>query len=317
MRGNGEVENGSLKDPKTEKRGDHEMKVIDFHSHYATKDHSLYSRTPLEEIELAEKQYGFKKGELNRTRTEEEMIQDLRKSNVKAAFDIGFTMGIPLEEVKRLHDYTFHLHKTYPDVILGTWATINPETGLKGLRELERGFADGGIIGFGTMGTAVNMPPSDKLFYPFYELCIEAKRPALIMVGYTGWGSGVPGGRGFLLEYDHPRYLEEVAAKFPDLVIISGRPAWPWQSEIIAIMRHKTNIWAEFHGWSPKYFTDELKHWIGHQLQDRVLFGADYPMYLYERLFRDWELLGYSKDILEKIYYRNGKKLLEGLGIAV
>jgi predicted TIM-barrel fold metal-dependent hydrolase len=82
-------------------------------------------------------------------------------------------------------------------------------------------------------------------------------------------------------------------------------------------MRHKTNIWAEFHGWSPKYFTDELKHWIGHQLQDRVLFGADYPMYLYERLFRDWELLGYSQDILEKIYYRNGKRLLEGLGIAV
>jgi predicted TIM-barrel fold metal-dependent hydrolase len=293
------------------------MKAIDFHSHYPMKEYSLYSRTPLEQIELAEKQYGFKKGELNRTRTEEEMVQDLRKSEVKVAFDLGFTMELPIEELKRLHDYVMYLHKSYPDVILGTWAMINPQTGLKGLRELERGFADGGIIGFGTMGTAVNMPPSDKLFYPFYELCIEAKRPVLILIGYTGWGSGVPGGRGFLLEYDHPRYLEEVAAKFPDLVVIGGRPAWPWQTEMIAIMRHKTNIWTEFHGWSPKYLTDEIKYQIGHQLQDRVLFGADYPMFTYERLFRDWESLGYSQEILEKLYYKNAKKLLEGLEIAV
>lgn len=67
----------------------------------------------------------------------------------------------------------------------------------------------------------------------------------------------------------------------------------------------------------PKYFTDELKYQIGHQLQDRVLFGADYPMFTYERLFRDWESLGYRQEVLEKVYHQNGRKLLEGLGIAV
>jgi predicted TIM-barrel fold metal-dependent hydrolase len=293
------------------------MRVIDFHSHYPMKEYSLYSRTPPEQIELAEKQYGFRKGELNRTRTEEEMVQDLRKEKVKVILDFGFTMELPIEELRVLHDYAMQLRKTYPELILGTWATINPQTGLKGLRELERGFADGGIFGFGTMGTAVNMPPSDKLFYPFYELCIEARRPVLIMVGYTGWGSGVPGGNGLLLEYDHPKYLENVAAKFPSLEVIAGRPAWPWQTEMIATLRHKTNILNELHGWSPKYFSDELKHQIGHQLQDRILFGADYPMFTYERLFRDWESLGYTQDVLEKIYYKNAQNLLERLGITL
>jgi predicted TIM-barrel fold metal-dependent hydrolase len=46
---------------------------------------------------------------------------------------------------------------------------------------------------------------------------------------------------------------------FAELTIIAARPAWPWQSEMIAVLLHKPNVWHELHGWSPKYFTDELK----------------------------------------------------------
>jgi predicted TIM-barrel fold metal-dependent hydrolase len=58
----------------------------------------------------------------------------------------------------------------------------------------------------------------------------------------------------------HPRYIDILAARRPNLTIIAGRPAWPWQDEMIAVMLHKPNVWNELHGWTPKYLTDSLKH---------------------------------------------------------
>jgi predicted TIM-barrel fold metal-dependent hydrolase len=78
--------------------------------------------------------------------------------------------------------------------------------------------------------------------------------------------------------------------------IIAGRPAWPWQEEMIAVMLHKPNVWAELHGWSPKYLTDTLKHEISRRFKHRIMFGADYPLFRYERLVQDWHSLGYDQE---------------------
>src|SRR5271169_2627390 len=88
--------------------------------------------------------------------------------------------------------------------------------------------------------------------------------------------TGLPGGNGILLDACHPRHLDAVAARFANLTIIAARPAWPWQSEMIAVLLHKPNVWYELHGWSPKYFTDELKRELPRRLAERVMFAADY-----------------------------------------
>jgi hypothetical protein len=82
---------------------------------------------------------------------------------------------------------------------------------------------------------------------------------------------------------------------------------------MIAVLLHKPNVWYELHGWSPKYFTDELKREIPRRLADRVMFAADYPLFRYERLFTDWRGLGYSEQVLEQIFQRNAETLLAGL----
>ena len=119
---------------------------------------------------------------------------------------------------------------------------------------------------------------------------------------------------GIILDHCHPRHLDMVAAKFPELTIIAGRPAWPWQSEMISIMLHKLNVWCELHGWSPKYFTQDLKHDLARRLQDRMLFGADYPLLSYQRLINDWRELGLSDVILEKVFHKNAERLFQNLG---
>jgi predicted TIM-barrel fold metal-dependent hydrolase len=78
---------------------------------------------------------------------------------------------------------------------------------------------------------------------------------------------------------------------------------------MIAIMLHKPNVWAEMHGWSPKYYTDALKREIKNRLKDRVMFGADYPLLQYERLVADWQSLGYDEAVLEKVFYKTAEKL--------
>ena len=123
-------------------------------------------------------------------------------------------------------------------------------------------------------------------------------------------GRGLPGGGGILLDHCHPRHLDQVAAEYPKLQIVAARPGWPWQAETIAVLMHKRNIWYEVHGWSPKYFTQDLKHEIPRRLRERVMFGADYPLFTYERLVRDWRSEGYSEEVLEDVFVNNAERFL-------
>lgn len=294
-----------------DRKRDCKMKAIDMHSHYSTKRAYLW-RTP-EEVAIAEKKFRFKAV----YKTEEEMAQDLRVADVKGVFDLGFTTEIPLDEAKELHDYAAQFKKDYPDVFLGGWVSLDPRKGIKALRELERCLEDLGMIGLTVEASGLGIAPGDKAFFPFYELCVEVNAPVSICVGYTGWGEGLPGGRGFYLEHCHPRHVDKIAAEFPKLTIIAGRPAWPWQNEMIAVLLHKPNVWYELHGWSPKYFPQELKWEIRHRLQDKIMFGADYPMFDYNRLFQIWESEGYEQEILDKVYRKNALRLFNELGYKI
>jgi len=286
------------------------LKAIDLHSHYSTRRGYLFQSA--EEIALQEQIWGHP----TEYRTEKEMAQDLRDAGVATFLDFGFTLreSVSLAETRDLHDYAGELIRTYPDVILGGWVSLDPRTGKDGLREYERCLRDLKMTGLLMNPAMINVAPTDPCYEPFYALSAEARAPVLIAVGYTVEGAGLPGGGGHILEYNHPRYVDEVAARHPDLTIIAGRQAWPWVNEMIAVLLHKPNVWNELHGWSPKYFTPELKWEISHRLKDKVLFGADYPLMNCERLFQIWESEGYSEETLDRVYRKNAQALFRSLG---
>jgi uncharacterized protein len=280
------------------------MKMIDIHSHWGTK--RGYTLRTDEELAQQKKTWNSEP----KYATEDQMADYFRSSNVRAVLDFGFTKFIPLDEARAVHDYGFETERAHADAIIGHWIHIDPHTGLEGVRELRRCIENAsGFIGFAVSGSGSG-PPSDPAWKPFYELCIEAKIPALIFVGTTGLGAGLPGGDGILLDDCHPRHLDQVAAKHPQLQIVAARPGWPWQAETIAVLMHKRNIWYEVHGWSPKYFTPDLKHEIPRRLRERVMFGADYPLFTYERLVRDWRSEGYAEDVLEDVFVNNAERFL-------
>jgi predicted TIM-barrel fold metal-dependent hydrolase len=280
------------------------MQMIDIHSHWGTR--RGYTLRTEEELAQQKKTWN---SEPNYA-TEEEMADYFRRSNVRTILDFGFTKFIPLSEAREVHDYGFETQRAHPDVIIGHWIHIDPHAGADGVRELRRCIDNApGFVGFAVSGSGSG-PASAPAWKPFYELCIEANIPALIFVGTTGLGAGLPGGGGILLDDCHPRHLDYVAAKFPQLRIVAARPGWPWQTETIAVLMHKRNIWYELHGWSPKYFTPDLKYEISRRLRERVMFGADYPLFTYERLVRDWRNEGFSEEVLQDVFLDNAERFL-------
>jgi predicted TIM-barrel fold metal-dependent hydrolase len=198
-------------------------------------------------------------------------------------------------------------------VILGHWVHIDPRTGPEGVRELRRCRDQRiGFLGLGVSGSG-SAPASDPVWDRYYKFCIEAGIPVLIFVGTTGAGAGLPGGGGILLDDCHPRHLDQVAVRYPELTIVAARPGWPWQAETNAVLLHKRNIWYELHGWSPRYHAPELKHEIARRLKTRVMFGADYPLFTYERLVAEWRAEGYSEDVLEHVFTKNAEAFLASL----
>tara|TARA_B110001454_G_scaffold207113_2_gene218201 strand:- start:2239 stop:3117 length:879 start_codon:yes stop_codon:yes gene_type:complete len=283
-------------------------KKIDMHSHWGTK-----RGYPMQDKEgLA-----LQKSTWNTTTsyaTEQEMCDYFRAQNVTAILDLTFPVFLPVEEMRPHHDYAFEVQRAHPDVIIGHWMHFDPRRGEEGLREFQRcAEMAPGFFGLCVAGAA-NVPASDPSYDIFYKFCIEAKLPVLILLGTTAYGSGARGGGGVLLESSHPRHLDYVAATYPDLTIIAGRPAWPWQKEALAVLLHKRNVWYELHGWSPKYHDPELKYEITRRLKDRVMFGADYPLISYERLEADWRAEGYSEEMLEKIFHGNAEAFFHSIG---
>ena len=279
------------------------MRVFDMHSHWGTQ-RGYRLRT---EAERAQQPNTWKS--TAKYVSEQEMADYFRKHKAKVILDLGFTKSMRIADVREFHDYALDFQRQHSDVVYGNWLNIDPRQQVEALDEMKRCIRESkGFIGFMVSGGSLGAPASDPVLDPFYTLCQEKGIPVLILAGYTGSGAGLPGGGGVRLHLCHPMHIDDVAVRYPELRIVAGRPAWPWQEDMIAVLLHKPNVWYELHGWSPKHYTESLKREISRRLKDRVMFGGDYPLFTYERLFSDWENEGYSQDILERVMHRNAEK---------
>jgi uncharacterized protein len=290
------------------------MRIFDCHSHWSTRRGYVFQSE--EEQKSQERIWGTKAS----FQTEAEMAETFRRNNVRVMLDLALTafIDMSMEDIRAVHDYTFEVQRQNSDVIFGHWLSLDPRLGREANREFERAVAaKAGFIGFGIIGqTRDGFPASDPIWDPFYKTSIDAGIPVLIHTGLTGIGQGFRGGRGIVLDHGHPRHIDAVAAKFPELKILAARPAYPWQDEMIAVLLHKANVHYELHGWSPKTFSPALKKEIGGRLQDRIMFGCDYPVLKYEMMAERWRGLGYSQAVLEKVFYRNAEAYFPGARVS-
>jgi uncharacterized protein len=197
----------------------------------------------------------------------------------------------------------------HADVLI-PFGSVDPQTGQEAVRRAKRLIANHGVRGFKFHPSLQGFSPDDQQYYPLYEAIEEAGLPAVFHTGQTGIGAGLPGGRGIKLRLSNPMLLDDVAADFPGMPVILAHPSVPWQDEAISIATHKANVYIDLSGWSPKYFPPQLVRAASSYLQDKVLFGTDYPLLTPERWLSDFELLDIKPEVHPKILKENAARLL-------
>jgi hypothetical protein len=195
-----------------------------------------------------------------------------------------------------------------PDVLIA-FATVDPARA-DATSRARRLIDEHGVKGFKFHPNLQEFFPNDRSVYPLYEVIAEAGLPALFHSGHSGIGTGLPGGGGLRLKYSNPMCLDDVAADFPELQIVAAHPSFPWQDEAISICLHKSNVWIDLSGWSPKYFPPQLVQYANTQLREKVLFGSDFPLITPDRWLADFEQAPFKDEVRPLVLKENAVRLL-------
>ena len=241
-------------------------------------------------------------------RTVDEMAEEFRADDVMAvllAWDARTASGLP----PVTNDFVASCVERHPDVFVG-FASVDPHLGADAVAELRRAVTDLGLRGLKLHPSAQGFAPNDRRYYDLYEAATELRIPALFHTGTTGLGAGMAGGGGIKLGLSRPALLDDVAADFPELTIIGAHPSWPWQDEMLAVAQHKTNVWIDLSGWSPRRWSPELTKAVLGPLQDRALFGTDYPFITFAKWLDAFRSHGAPPEVEEKILIGNASRLL-------
>jgi predicted TIM-barrel fold metal-dependent hydrolase len=240
---------------------------------------------------------------------EEQVIEKFTQAGVDVvlvAFDIETVVQAP----PCSNAYVTALRAKYPDRIIHTWGAVDPFKGDAAVEEAKYAVTELGVLGFHFHPIMGRYRVDDRRLYPLFETIAGLDVPVMVDVGTTGMGAGTPGGLGSRIDHAHPMAVDNLAADFPQLTIIAAHPGWPWVDEMTAVALHKGNVFWELSGWAPKYFPDSLKRDIRSRLRHKIMFGSDHPSLPYERIFQEWDQLGYQQDVLEDVFHGNAERVL-------
>lgn len=279
--------------------------AIDFHTH-AEEPCGMHPDDGYDDLQAQMKEYF--KSPFEHPPTIPETAAYYREKNIAAVIfpvDGERETGFRRYENREMAD----LASEHSDILI-PFASIDPHKGKMGAREARQLIEEYGVKGFKFHPTYQGFYPNDRLAYEMYEVIADAGLPALFHTGQTGVGSGLPGGMGMRLKYSNPLFLDDVAVEFPGLKIIAAHPSFPWQEEALAVATHKPNVWIDLSGWSPKYFPPVLIKYMNSLLQDKMLFGSDWPAILPDRWLNDFEKIDVKPHVRQKILKDNARKLL-------
>lgn len=207
------------------------------------------------------------------------------------------------------NDYVAGIVEKYPEQFIG-FASVDPWRE-NAVSEIERSVRELRLSGLKLHPVQQHFYPNDERFYPIYETCSDLGVPVLFHSGFAASGLGMPGGGGLKLKYSAPiPYMDDVAADFPSLTIIMAHAGWPWTEEQIAVALHKPNAYIDLSGWLPKYLPEALVRETNSRLQDKVVFGSDYPYIPPDRWLRDGACLPWKASVREKVLLSNARRIL-------
>jgi hypothetical protein len=198
--------------------------------------------------------------------------------------------------------------RDHPDVFTG-FGSVDPHKGDAAVAEVAR-IAELGLRGVKFHPSLQAFAPDDPAYWPVFAACEQHGLPALFHTGTSGIGARQPGGQGIRLDYARPIRLDGIAAAYPGLTVIAAHFGWPWHMELVAMALHKTNVYIDISGWSPRRIPPEVINELRGRLSGQFVWGSDYPFLSPERCLSELGTLGLPGDVLRKVLYANAAQIL-------
>jgi uncharacterized protein len=275
--------------------------AIDFHVHLPTPDWldgsmagyveaaEAYFRSPVQRGSLAELAARYR---------------GLQARAVLLAWDAETATGRP-----RVPNETVAAAcRDYPDVFTGL-GSVDPHKGEAAVAEVAN-IAALGLRGVKFHPSLQGFAPDDPAFEPLFAACEQHGLLALFHTGTSGIGARQPGGQGIRLDYARPIKLDPVAAAHPRLTVVAAHFGWPWHMELVAMALHKTNVYIDISGWSPRRIPAEVISELSGRLSGQFVWGSDFPFITPERCLRELGDLGLPDAVRTRVLCTNAARIL-------
>ncbi len=277
------------------------LRAVDFHVHLPTPDWLEGSMAGY--LEAAEAYFRSPAQRL----TLEELAARYRQLQVRAvllAWDAETATGRP-----RVPNETVAAAcRDHPDVFTGL-GSVDPHKGEAAVAEVAN-IAALGLRGVKFHPSLQAFAPDDPAYWPIFAACERHGLLALFHTGTSGIGAREPGGQGIRIDYAHPIKLDSVAAAHPGLTVVAAHFGWPWHLDLVAIALHKTNVFIDISGWSPRRIPPEVIGELRGRLSGQFLWGSDFPFFTPERCLAEFRDLGLKDEVMDKVLYGNAARIL-------
>ena len=176
--------------------------------------------------------------------------------------------------------------------------------GLPGLWDLEALAKDHPVALARIAPFQVGLPPDDALYYPLYVKCAEMALPVGLNTGICG--PPLPS------ECQHPKHLDTLCHRFPELTIVMQHGADPWWDYAIRLMIKYRNLFLMTSAYAPRHLPPSLLHYMRTRGKRKVLFASDHPVLTIERCLNEARELDLDEEVMAGFLYDNADRVLFG-----
>ena len=193
----------------------------------------------------------------------------------------------------------------HPDRFVGQ-GSVDPNTGMEGIREMVRQYEAFGVSSFGAFNAGFNpqVGINDAKMYPIYAKCVELDVPIFSCVG-------APGPR-FPMWPQKVELIDQVMYDFPELVFVTRHGCEPWEDLAIKLMLKWPNLYYSTTAFAPKFYPKSIIDYANSRGSHKIIYGGYFPMGLsLDRIMDDMQGLALKDDVWPKFLRDNARQVLK------
>jgi predicted TIM-barrel fold metal-dependent hydrolase len=148
-------------------------------------------------------------------------------------------------------------------------ALVDPERGMRGVRELRRRFDSSWVVGSYLHTHSWDRRLDHADLYPFYAACADEGVPVAAQGGTSG---------GLLpSECGRPIGIDRPALYFRDTPFVLSHLGWPWCDEAIAMALKFPNVYLGTGAYPPRHWPASVVEFLRGPGRTKMMFATNFP----------------------------------------